>query len=140
MSEDREEPSKKHAWCKANEEQIRHYRDNLDIQLGSINVSLEFINYDSNNCSDLSHMQQIDTLGEEILKCCILASDKCIPQFKKNKIIPKWNEVAKPAKETALFWHSIWLSYGKPVNGVVCNIRRRTRAIYHRVVKELKVN
>jgi hypothetical protein len=138
VSEDREEPSKKHAWCRANKEQIRHY--NPDIQLGSINVPLELINCDSKNCSDLSHMQQIDTLCEEILNCCILASDKCIPQVKKKKIIPKWNEVAKPARETALFWHSIWLICGKPMNGVVCNIRRRTRDIYHRAVKELKIN
>ncbi len=37
-------------------------------------------------------------------------------------------------------WHSIWLSSGKPTTGWVREIQRRTRAQYHKVVKELKKN
>lgn len=37
-----------------------------------------------------------------------------------------------------MFWHSIWLSCGKPNCGVVYEIRKKTRAEYHRAVRMLK--
>ncbi len=48
--------------------------------------------------------------------------------------------MGKPAHDTAMFWHSIWLSCGKPSTGWVWEIRRRTRAQYHKIVKDLKKN
>ena len=32
---------------------------------------------------------------------------------KKYKVIPGWNDLVKPFKEDAMFWHSIWISAGK---------------------------
>ncbi len=114
-----------------NEAQIDQYRDDLDKELSKIKVPDEVMNCHQINCFDESHFHQIDEFGEEILKC--LESKKCISRVRKKKTIPKWNEVAKPAKEKTLFWHNIWLSCGRPNVGVVCNIRRRTRAIYHKL-------
>ena len=134
------ESGNKHAWCRATEEHIRQYQCNINRKLENIKISENVINCFDNNCSDESHLKSLDNLCEDILKSCFLASDECIPCVKLKKGIPKWNEVARPAKETALFWHSIWLSCGRPNTGFVCNIRRTTRATYHRLVKDLKRN
>ena len=32
-----------------------------------------------------------------------------------DKVIPGWKEQIAPYKETANFWHSLWISCGKPV-------------------------
>ena len=38
---------------------------------------------------------------------------------KKYKVIPGWNDLVKPFKEDAMFWHSIWISAGKPLNNTL---------------------
>ncbi len=106
-----------------NEAQIYQYRDNLDKELSKIKLLDEVMNCDQINCFDKSHLHQIDDFGVEILKCCLSASNTSNSCLRKKKAIPKWNEVAKPANETAPFWHSI---------------RRSARVIYHKLFKELK--
>ena len=41
----------------------------------------------------------------------------------------------KPKLETSLFWHNIWKECGRPRQGNVADIMRRTRAQYHHAVK-----
>lgn len=42
----------------------------------------------------------------------------------KNKkiLIPYWNEIVKPLKDNAMFWDSVLVSYGKPMQGAVLQI------------------
>ncbi len=49
-----------------------------------------------------------------------------------------WNDVAEPARNTALFYNAVWISCGKPKHVAVADIKRRTRALYDKAVKELK--
>ena len=51
------------------------------------------------------------------------------------KVIPGWNELVKPKLDSSLFWHKIWVDSGRPRNGLVADIMRRTRAQYHHAVK-----
>ena len=36
-----------------------------------------------------------------------------------------------PAWEKSLLWHNIWLEYGRPRDGLIADIMRRTRAVYN---------
>ena len=36
-----------------------------------------------------------------------------------------------PSKDNAIFWHSIWLSAGRPINTVLHEIMKKTRNVYH---------
>ena len=56
-----------------------------------------------------------------------------------NKIIPGWKEQVAPFKDTANFWHSLWLSAGRPAHGEVYNIMKRTRNQYHYQVRRVKL-
>ena len=53
----------------------------------------------------------------------------------KPKTIPGWNEYVKPKLEASLFWHNIWKDCGRPRQGNVADIMRRTRAQYHHSIK-----
>ena len=37
-----------------------------------------------------------------------------------------------------MFWHAVWKSCGSPNIGIVADLRRRTRALYHKAVKQCK--
>ena len=45
--------------------------------------------------------------------------------------IPEWKEDVEPLKENAHFWHSVWLSAGKPINCHLHTIMKKTRNQYH---------
>ena len=51
---------------------------------------------------------------------------------------PKWTECVKPLKQDSVFWHRVWKDAGRPALGVLADIMRRTRALYHRAVQVLK--
>ena len=126
------------AWHSASDIQINQYQSNLDKELEHVSAPKSVLECKDKNCTNTAHNQLIDTFGDELIQSCMSASQTAIPKVKQKKGIPKWNELGKPAHETAMFWHSIWLSCGKPTTGDVYKIRQRTRAQYHRVVKDLK--
>jgi len=42
--------------------------------------------------------------------------------------------------ETSLFWHNLWTDCGRPHQGLVADIMRKTRARYHRAMRYVKKN
>ena len=126
------------SWHKATEAQLEMYKAKLDSCLENINIPESLVDCNQPGCRDERHMLMIDNLCDDIVQACLNASDGVIPVVKMKKGVPRWNEVAKPLKDDALFWNAIWVSCGKPHNGVVCQIRRSTRAKYHKAVKKLK--
>ena len=40
----------------------------------------------------------------------------------------------------ALFWHKLWIQNGKPLTGIIYDIRRSTRALYHKARKQAVKN
>ena len=49
----------------------------------------------------------------------------------RKKPVVGWNEDVKSFRDSASFWHSIWLSCGRPLNCEVHNVMKRTRNIFH---------
>ena len=39
-----------------------------------------------------------------------------------------------------MLWHNIWKDNGRPRSGIVADIRARTRASYHNIIKSVKRN
>jgi len=58
--------------------------------------------------------------------------------LEKKKALAGWNEEVEPVRNEAMFWHGIWLDKGKPHQGIIADIRRRTRAKYKHAVRALK--
>ena len=38
--------------------------------------------------------------------------------------IPGWNDFVKPYKDKSIFWNELWVSDGKPVSGVLFDLRK----------------
>jgi len=59
-------------------------------------------------------------------------------QILEKKTVAGWNEVVEPVRNKAMFWHGIWMDNGRPHQGIIADIRRRTRTKYKHAVKALK--
>lgn len=57
---------------------------------------------------------------------------------KHKKNIPGWKEYVEPYQDQAHFWHSIWVSAGKPINTELHNLMKKTRNEYHFKIRKCK--
>ena len=51
--------------------------------------------------------------------------------------LPGWKETILPLKSDSLFWHSVWISAGRPA-GALHKVMSQTRNKYHSAVKKAK--
>ena len=54
--------------------------------------------------------------------------------------MPGWNVNIKHEREQSLFWHWVWSEMGKPYNGVVYDLMKRSWHTYHYSVRRVKKN
>ena len=125
------------AWHKCTEVHIENYKCELD----KLILCIDF-NHDAVSCVDYQckrHTGFFSDLYNTVVNSCIVASDMCLPKTgaKKgsSKVIPGWNEHVQAQHDTSLFWHDIWVQCGRPHNGEVADIMRRTRSGYHYAVR-----
>ena len=125
-------------WSKATSEDIDRYQTNVDHALKQINIDPNIIYCNNHMCS--IHHNEIISLHDSIISCCLQASSCCIPTSRpeKSRSIPGWTEFVKPYKDTAMFWHWLWKQNGSPSHGYVANIRRSTRSQYHNVLRKVQ--
>ena len=55
-----------------------------------------------------------------------------------HKSIPRWNIDIEPYRKDALFWRSVWLSAGRPLNTQLHQVMKRTRNVYHLHIRKNK--
>ncbi len=49
--------------------------------------------------------------------------------------MPGWNEYVDQYFQSSLLWHDIWKANGQPSEGIIADLRRKTRSEYHKVCK-----
>lgn len=128
--------SPKLQWAKASPLCLERYGGDVERLLNS--ARLQVSECTDPDCSNEHHLNELDEYAEFIIEVCTTASD-CVPKSSHNakrKRIPGWNQFVKPLHEKAMFWHMIWNQNGRPQQGVVADIRRHTRSLYHKAVKK----
>ena len=136
---------RKPAWYKASEEQINSYTNLLNSKLNSMPPP-ESLNCHDINCKREDHHLERDKLVIDTLCSMIETSYTCLPmsgRLSGNQVLRKqsvqgWAQFVAPFKKDSLFWHSIWLSAGRPTSGGLYQVMCHTRAKYHRAVKWIK--
>ena len=105
---------------------------------------------ESLECSDLhcdhhGHSFERDQYVLDILCNMIETTYECIPLSAKPKksgqvspMLPGWNETVKPLRDDSIFWHSIWVSAGRPHSGSLHSVMAWSRRKYHQAVKRAK--
>ena len=130
-------------WQHASADSIAQYKEKLDEYLDA-----HFIPSSCNNmlCSSSNCKQDILSMYNAIVNACTVSADLCIPKFgtdtqnRGSKVIPGWSDIVEPARNKAIFWHKMWIDNNRPQSGVISEIRRKTRADYHRNIKVVKRN
>ena len=85
-------------------------------------------------CRDPDHCEETDKFMSSLLECVEHAAIEALPvphASNKRKIVPGWKSEVKPFRDTAYFWHQIWVSAGKPLNTELHRIMKKTRNTYH---------
>lgn len=110
---------------------LPHYESRLRKLIGGLVVPSDAL-----SCNDLTcsvHQQVIQEYADALVAALTNAADATIPKTKvKSSRVPGWNDGVREHRDTAIFWHAIWKQCGSPQTGWVAQIRRSTRAVYHR--------
>ena len=85
----------------------------------------------------------VDDLAGKVLLSIEKVAKESLPsaklkETKKRKVIPGWNDDVKAVREEASFWYNVWLSADKPIDCELHRIMKRTRNIYHMMIRKCK--
>ena len=132
------------SWKRATVEQRASYKTTLENKLQLINIPSNLNFYRDVHCKDEYHIRECGKCLVDVLESIKLSADSCLPSpsnkkspTKKSSIL-RWNEDVQPFKESTMFWHSIWLSAGLPINTVLHQIMEKTRNLYHYQIRKNK--
>ena len=142
--------SRRPAWVKATEENKSAYTVLLEEKLGDLELPGSILCADV-HCSNESHSHDRDTFLLDIMSSVIECSHACIPLSKGGKsasgdpskncpvqrALPGWKEDIAPLRSDSLFWHSVWISAGRP-RGPLQHMMAGSRNRYHYAVRKAK--
>ena len=93
------------------------------------------------NCNNLClSTESISQMYDEIIDACSDATRLHVPISDKPslQVIPGWDNDMTAARNSAMFWHDIWVSCNKPESGWVYVIMKKNRDVYHYKLRGLK--
>ena len=129
-------PSPKSRWRMANEIERNNYIILLDERFRSLEVpdGVDCCRYV--NCGSEYHIEKIDTI-KSTADDCLPCTKKKVGNVKKT-LIAFWRDEMQPYKDKSMFWHSVWISVGKPINTELHRIMKNTRNAYHFQIRKNK--
>ena len=134
---------KKPAWYKASHDNKTEYTALLDQKLGDLQPP-DCLNCSDADCQLEEHTRDRDRYVVDVMCAIMESSHQSIPMSssgssgKKKDQLPGWEENVAPAKEDALFWHSVWMSAARPATGELHRLMAWTRNKYHYAVRKAK--
>ena len=132
-------------WNKASEEDKEEYHDVLAEKLQQLPVP-ESLSCTDCLCKNHDHSRERDLFVIDNLTRVIESTFDCLPvktivmngNKKQATTLPGWKEHVQPYKDDSLFWHSVWLSAGRPTSGGLFTVMKWTRNKYHTAVRRHK--
>ena len=129
------------SWRKAGEIERANFASELNTRLKEIEYPVHSMECDNVNCMDEAHKFSVDHIMAQALDALEQTASKLIPETREQpgkRRIPDWKEDVAPVKDNAYFWHSVWVSAGKPMNCSLHSIMKMTRNRYHFVLRKKK--
>ena len=132
------------SWEQATTDAKVEFKSNLAAKLRGLEMSTELIDCQDMHCKD--HSDHLEEYTMNVLESMESACKESLPSVggatsnKKGlfKPTPGWSEHVKPYQEQSKFWHSIWLSLGKPMLGNTYWNMIHTKNQYKYAVRRLK--
>ena len=133
------------AWYKATVEEKAQYTSMLDRKLQDLTVPVHSMECKDTHCKSETHASDRDRLVLDILSAIIETSYTSIPltgstkpRQSQSQLLPGWKEYVAPLKADSLFWHSVWISAGRPATGSLHQVMANARNKYHLAVRQAK--
>ena len=119
---------------------VDHYQYKLNCYLSDVVLPVSALACSNSMCCCPDHRQAISNYAQVLINCCGKAASEAFPHSRTGdrKIVPGLTELVEPFRQKSLFWHNIWVDCGRPRDGNLAGIMRRTRAAYHAAVKRVK--
>ena len=129
-------------WAKAQKAHRERYAAELSNRLLNVEYDHDLLSCLNRHCSLPSHRIAIDKLCDSIVECCVNAEHLCIPQRGSSgaKVIPGWSNHVMQQRETALFWHNLWVQSGRVTSGATYDVMKHTRRQYHYAIRHCRKN
>jgi len=132
-------------WDRASHRDIAKYKYTLRDKLNSVLPPSESLACHDVMCSNKQHIARLNSYSNQINRACLESAAGTItsisrPTSDARKVLPGWNEHVISAREKSILRHNIWLECGRPRDGAVADIMRRTCAAYHYAVHFVKQN
>ena len=123
---------------------LQNYKYSLDNHLSYICLPVHVLECTDMLCTD-DHKHDLELFHNKIVDSCINSAELSIPlnssaRASKSNVIPGWDEELTIFRNKSQFWHMLWKAMGKPTVGIVFNIMRSTRLVYHYKLRKLKRN
>ena len=131
----------KPSWRRASLKDKENFQLSLNERLGSVQCPDSVKQCRDTKCSNELHKDQLDWFGAEILNTVQEVAEASLPIPKTGqggghaKSLACWDEVAK-FKQDSYFWFQVWVSCGRPINCEVHKVMKRTRNVYHFVLRK----
>ena len=127
------------AWHKVNDETIDRYKRRIDELIPNMIMSSDTLFCNNVLCECGNHRSDIDDVCKQFIDVLLRAGRETLPQCNhKDRGIPYWNDEVESVRETAMFWHWLWVDSDRPRHGHEAAIMRKTRASYHYAVRHIK--
>lgn len=128
-------------WSKCDEYCLSMYKSELDLALANINIPSVLFSCTTDNVSDNSTL--IDNYYNDVISCINETCSKVVPCRKlkgtaSDYIVPGWNDFARDKYDAARSAFLDWVQAGKPRQGTLNSIMRRTRAHFKLALRYCK--
>ena len=141
VKEDTSSKSPSPKWDKATPQQKQNFLTELTALINNIEVPNNICNCRNIKCVEENHKEEIDDYVLNLLEAIEDATARNIPHTspgKKTNIIPGWKAEVQPFKDEAYFWYQLWCSAAKPENCELHTMMKKTRNIYHQIIRKVK--
>ena len=133
------------AWYKATEMQQKNYCEALKLKIEQLPVP-RCMECQDIKCEVTSHSESRDDYILDLMGAVIESSHANIPMVGGHQgtnkpdshCVPGWKEEVAPLREASQFWHSVWLSAGRPNTGQMFEIMKRTRNKFHHALRKVR--
>ena len=134
------------SWKKASVEEKAVFKELLEEKLNLLDAPNSVVSCQDTKCRNLNHKQDLDKFTLDLLETVQYVAEMSlptpstgsVPTKEGKKETPGWNELVKPYRDQAYFWHQVWQSCGRPLNTEVHNIMKRSRNKYHYEFKKCR--
>ena len=133
-------------WNQASSDQKLEFNDFVFRKLSAMEIPSELTDCRNVHCENPEHKMKIDGFVEEVLKNISDSGFETLPLSKprgrgknnQRKKTAGWIEYVEPYQDNAKFWHSVWISAGRPINTELHKIMKRTRNRFHYQVRKCR--